>query len=102
MSQRVSTSGRSFRPAPGSYRAACRHLAVVGEERLLRQLPIDRLGDAEVDDFGDRHAVVERDHHIGGLEVAMDDPLLMGMLDRVADLDEQPGRSRVVSRFWSQ
>ena len=34
-------------------------------------------------------AVVQRDQDVGRLEVAVDDPLLVGVLDRLADLDEQ-------------
>ena len=56
---------------------------------LLGQLLAGRLGDAEVDDLRHRPAVVEGDQHIGRLEVAMDDPLLVGVLDRLADRDEQ-------------
>ena len=65
------------------------HLAEAGEERLLGQLLTDGLGDAEVDDLGHRHAVVQRDQDVGRLEVAVDDPLLMGVLDGLADRDEQ-------------
>ena len=47
------------------------------------------LGDAEVDDLGHRKGVVERDQHVGGLEVAVDDALLVGVLHGLADGDEQ-------------
>ena len=47
------------------------------------------LGDAEIDDLGHRHAVVQRDQDVRRLDVAMDDPFLMRVLDRLADLDEQ-------------
>ena len=50
---------------------------------------MDRLGHAEVDDLGHRLAVVGRDQHVGRLDVAVDDPLLMRVLDRLADGDEQ-------------
>jgi len=46
------------------------------------------LGDAEINDLGDRHAVVQGDQNIGGLDVAVDDALLVGVLDGLANLDE--------------
>ena len=46
-------------------------------------------GDAEIDHLRHRHAVVERDQDVGGLDVAMNDALLMRVLNGVADLDEQ-------------
>ena len=65
--------------------------------------PAGRLGDAEVDHLRHRHAVVQRDQDVRRLDVAVDDPLLVRVLDRLADLDEQvepvlvsragPGRS---------
>ena len=61
----------------------------LGEQRLLGQLLAGRLGHAEVDHLGDRLAVVQRDQHVRRLEVAVDDPLLMGVLHRLADRDEQ-------------
>ena len=48
-----------------------------------------RLGDAEVDHLGHGRAVVQRDQHVGGLEVAVDDPLLVRVLHGLADRDEQ-------------
>ena len=39
--------------------------------------------------LGTGHAVVQRHENIGRLDVAVDDALLMGVLDRVADGDEQ-------------
>ncbi len=78
------------------------HLAELGEERLVGELAVGRLGDAEVDDLRHRHAVVQRHEHVGGLDVAVDDALLVGVLDRVADLDEElearPGVSRCLRR----
>ena len=56
---------------------------------LLGQLLPGRLGHAEVDDLRHRLAVVEGDQHVGRLEVAVDDALLMRVLDRLADGDEQ-------------
>ena len=90
MSLRVSTSGVA---ELGLLRAhvlrRADQLAVLGEERLLGQPLLGRLGDAEVDDLGHRLAVVQRDQDVGRLEVAVDDPLLVGVLDGLADLDEQ-------------
>ena len=63
--------------------------AELGEQRPLGQPLVDRLGDAEVDHLGHRLAVVERDQHVRRLDVAVDDPLLVGVLDRLADRDEQ-------------
>ena len=39
--------------------------------------------------FGHRHAVVERHQDVGGLQVAVDDPLLVGVLHGAADEHEQ-------------
>ena len=65
-------------------------LAVLGKVRLLGQPLLGCLGDAKVDDLGDRFAIQLGDQHVGRLEVPVDDPLLMGMLDRTADVDEDP------------
>ena len=65
------------------------HRAELGEHRLFGQPLVDRLGDAEVDHLGHGLAVVERHQHVRRLDVAVDDPLLMGVLDRLADGDEQ-------------
>ena len=63
--------------------------AELGEQRLLGQPLVDRLGHAEVDHLGHRLAVVQRHQHVRRLDVAVNDPLLMGVLDRLADRDEQ-------------
>ncbi len=47
---------------------------------------LEGLGDAEVDDFRGRRAVLEGDEDVGGLEIAMDDAFLMGVLNGHADL----------------
>ena len=47
------------------------------------------LGQAEVDDLGDGLAVVEADEDVRGLQVAVDDALLMGVLDGLANRDEE-------------
>ena len=39
--------------------------------------------------FADGASVVQRDQHVGRLEVAVNNPLLMGMLHRLTDGDEQ-------------
>jgi nucleotide sugar dehydrogenase len=51
--------------------------------------PCLRLGHAKVDHLGNRPAVVVRDQDIRRLNVAVDYPLLMGMLDRLTDLHEK-------------
>ena len=47
------------------------------------------LGEAEVDDLGQRLAVLLGHQDIVGLQVPVEDGLLVGVLDRVADLQEQ-------------
>jgi hypothetical protein len=59
------------------------------EIALVRQALVRRLGDAEVDDLGHSHAVIDGDEDVRGLEVAVDDALLMRVLHGLADLDEQ-------------
>ena len=61
-----------------------------GEQRVLGQLqPARRLGQAEVDHLRHRLAVVALDQDVRRLQVAVDDPLLVGVLHRRADLHEQ-------------
>ena len=62
---------------------------MLGVDRLIGQACIECLGDAEVDHLGNRLAVVQRDQHVGRFDVAMNDPFLVRMLDRLANLDEQ-------------
>ena len=64
-------------------------LAHVGHERLVGQPPVHGLGDAEVDDLGDGLAVLDRDEDVRGLEVAVDDALLVRVLHGLAHLDEE-------------
>ena len=59
------------------------------EDRLVRQPPFGGLGDAEINHLRHRHAVVQRDEDVRRLDVAVDDALLMRVLDGLADLDEQ-------------
>jgi hypothetical protein len=65
------------------------HLRELRVNRPLGQVLGDRLGHAEVDDLGHGFAVVRGDEHIGWLDVAVNDPFLVGMLDGVADRVEQ-------------
>ncbi len=58
-------------------------------EGAAGQLIVERFGDAEVDNFGDRLAVVLGDKDVGRLDVAVEDAFVMGMLDGVADGQEQ-------------
>jgi len=44
---------------------------------------------AEVDDFGSGPAIDLFDEDVGGFEVAMDDGLVVGVLDAIADADEE-------------
>ncbi len=63
--------------------------SVLGEQCFFGQLLFDGFGDAEVDDLGNGFVVVHRDEHVGGLDVPMDDALLMGVLDGLAHRNKQ-------------
>ena len=63
--------------------------AELGREGRVGQPPLDRLGDAEVDDGGDRLPVGHPDQDVAGLEVAVDDALLVRVLDAAADAEEE-------------
>jgi len=82
-------STRSTPSARGSCRRGCHQLRIRGVKRFVRQTLLGGLGNSEIDDFGNREAVMHGDHDVRRLEVPMNDSLLMGMLDPVADLDEQ-------------
>ena len=64
-------------------------LLVCSKKRLLSKPALDCLGNAKVNNFGHRHTIVHGDENVGWFNIAMDDPLLVGMLNRVADLDEE-------------
>jgi hypothetical protein len=53
------------------------------------RLVADRLGHAKVDDLGDRAAVLQRDQHVGGLEIAVDDSFVVRVFHGLADGNEQ-------------
>jgi len=57
--------------------------------RVLSVRLTRRLCHAEVDDLWHRPAVVDGDQHVRRLEIAVDDPFLMRVLDRLADGDEE-------------
>ena len=59
-------------------------LIVCGSQPL-----IDRLGNAEIDHLGNGRSFVHGDQHVRRLEVAVDDPLLMRMLNGLTNFDEQ-------------
>jgi hypothetical protein len=64
-------------------------LAMLGEERALDDAGARRLGDAEVDDAGEGPSVLRRDENIRRLQVAVDDSLLVGVMDRPTDLHDE-------------
>jgi hypothetical protein len=59
-----------------------------GEDRLIRELAFCRLGDAEINHLGDGHTVVDCDENVRRFEVAVDDALLVRVLNGLANLDE--------------
>ena len=65
------------------------HRADFGEHRLLGQPLLRCLGHPKVDDLRHGAVVVLGHQHVGGLEIAVNDSLLMGVLDRVTDVLEQ-------------
>ncbi len=60
-----------------------------GEGWEVAQVPPRGFGDAEVDDLRHRVAVLLRHQDVRGFEVAVDDSFLMGVLHRLAELDEE-------------
>ncbi len=91
MSARVSTSSALKLACSGAmYKRRAGDAAEGREQALLGQpQPAGGLGQAEVDHLGDRLVVVGLDQDVGGLEVAVDDPLLVRVLHGRADLAEQ-------------
>jgi hypothetical protein len=77
-------------------------LPVGREERLLGQRRLQRLGRPEVNHLGHGFAVVQRDQDVRGLEVAVDDAFLMGMLDGLAHGRNSCKRSGGVRSLASQ
>ena len=65
------------------------HLAEAGKERLLGQPGVRRFGHAEVDYLGNRRIVTQRDHHIRRLDVAVDNSLLVGVLNSLANQNKE-------------
>ena len=63
--------------------------AVLREQRPFREPLLDGLGHAEVDDLGHRLAIVARHQHVGRLDIAMDDALLMSVLNGLTNRHEQ-------------
>src|SRR6266567_915438 len=64
-------------------------LLEAGEDGLLGQFHLGGFGDAEINDLGHRHAVVDGDQDVRRLEVAVNDAFLVSVLDGLADLHEQ-------------
>src|SRR5262245_56986311 len=58
-------------------------------QRVIDQTSLGRFGNAEVDDFCYRQAVMHRHEDVGWLDVAMDDSSLMCVLNRLANLNEE-------------
>ena len=65
------------------------HLCETCVERLLGQFLMDGLGDPKIYHFHDGLVVVQRNQHIGRLDVAVDDSFVMRVLNGLADIDEQ-------------
>jgi len=63
--------------------------ADLGEEGLLGEPLSERLGNPEVDDLRLCLSIEESDQDVGGLEISMDDGLLVGVLHALAHLDEE-------------
>ena len=105
MSLRVSTSRPLMPRLLGRHvQRRADHLGEAGEQRLVGQLLPDRLGHAEVDHLrppASPSCSVDQD--VGRLEVAVDDPLLVRVLHRLADRRRTaPAAAAAVSWFWSQ
>ena len=66
------------------------HLVEASHPRLIGPLEIERLGEPEVNHFGDGSVLfINRNENIGRLDVKMRDTLLVRVLNRVADRHEE-------------
>jgi len=74
---RAHVLGRAEQPLVGS------------QQRLLGGLAVEGLGDAEVDHARHRLTVVHGHEHVRRLDVAVDDALVVAVLDRAADVGQQ-------------
>ncbi|SPE54999.1 hypothetical protein SBV1_2010032 [Verrucomicrobia bacterium] len=76
----------------GTHVGGCGGKLLVGrDDGFLGEAPLQRrFGDAEVDHFGHRLAILLGHENIRRLNVLMDDTLKVGVLDRLAHLREQP------------
>ena len=90
MSLRVSMSSPLISACSGTHVSRrANELVQLRVNRLVRQPAFRRLGDAEINHLRHRHAVVQRDEDVRRLDVAMNDPLLVRVLNGLANLDEQ-------------
>ena len=90
MSVRVSMSSAPISACSGlMYSGVPTRTPSSREQGLLGQVMGRRLGHAEVDDLRHRAVVLDRHQDVRGLEVPVDDALLVGVLDTFADLREQ-------------
>ena len=55
----------------------------------FQQVGQHRLGHSEINHFGNRHAIVLSDKHIGRFQVPVDDSLLVGVLNSLTDVNEK-------------
>ena len=61
-----------------------------GKQSLIRQPLVGRrLGDAKINHLGHRHAIIVGHQDVRGFNVAMNDALLMRVLNGLGDVDEQ-------------
>ena len=63
---------------------------MLGKDRSLRERLLQRLGQAEVDDFRYRLIVDHGDKDVRGLDVAVNNAFLVGVLDRLANREKEP------------
>jgi hypothetical protein len=61
-----------------------------GDQRFVRELLLRRFRNPEINHLRHRLPVQERHQDVGGLQVPVNDPLLVRVLDRVAHGHEQP------------
>ena len=90
MSVRVSTSSGDISACSGlMYSGVPMKVPNCGKLGAVCQGLGDGLGDAEVDNPQHRPFVGLCDQHVGGLQIPVDDPLLVRVLDAFTELDEE-------------